>query len=62
MHREKPVLESLFNKVADLQTFRIVPSLKKDSDTCVFPENIAKCLRTPTLKNMCERLLLHVEP
>ena len=39
-----------FKKVATL--------LKKDSNTSVFPVNIAKLLWTSILKNICERLLL----
>ena len=40
-----------------LQTSRPVTSLKGDSSTGV-PANIARFLRTPILKNTCERLLL----
>ena len=44
-HRETPVLESLFNKVAGLRCFRA---------------KFAKFLRAPILKNIaCEQLLLH---
>ena len=44
------VLESLFNKVCNF--------IKKRLKHKCFPLNIAKFLRTPTLKNICERLLL----
>ena len=47
--RETPVLES---------SFRPATLLKRDSNT-VFPVNIGKFLRTPILKNICERLLLY---
>ena len=40
-----PLLESLFNRIGGLQ------------QKC-FPLNIAEFLRTPILKNICERLLL----
>ena len=38
-----------------LQTSRLA-TLKGDTSTC-FPVNIAKVLRTPNLKHICERLL-----
>ena len=38
-----------------LQTLRLA-TLKGDTNTC-FPVNIAKVLRTPNLKHICERLL-----
>ena len=43
--RKTPVVESLFNKVADLQAFRL-------QHRC-FPVNIAKILKTPILKIIC---------
>ena len=49
-HRKIPVLESLFNKTAGL--------IKKRHQHGYFPVNIAKYLRKPMLKNICERLLL----
>ena len=48
-----PVLKSLFNKVADLQASNFI---KK---RC-FPVNIAKILRTPILKKICEQQLLTI--
>ena len=47
-------LESLFNKVADLQARK---HIKRDSNMC-FPANITKFLRIPILKNICELLPL----
>ena len=44
-----------FNRVAD---FRPATILKKRLEHKCFPVNIAKFLRTPILKNICERLLL----
>ena len=54
-HRKTPVLESLFNKVADLQ-----PVKKRLQYRC-FPVNIAKSFRAAILKIICERLLLPLE-
>ena len=48
-----PVLESLFNKIAGLETCDFI---KKGLQHSCFPVNIAKFLRTPILKNICERL------
>ena len=50
----KAVLESLFNKVAELQACNCI---KKRLQHMYFPVKFAKCLRTPILKNICERLL-----
>ena len=50
-----PVLKPLFNEVAG---FRLATSLKRDSSHWCIPEKLAKFLRTPILKNMCERLIL----
>ena len=47
------VLESLFNNVAGFQEIL--------QHGC-FPMKFAKFLRTPILKNICERLLLFVSP
>ena len=55
IHREILVLECLFNKIAGLQVSR-----KRLQHRC-FPGNIAKVLRTPILKKICERLLLNFE-
>ena len=49
------MLESLFNKVAGLQPSNII---KERLQPRCFPVNIAKFLRTPILKNICELLLL----
>ena len=54
-HRKKPVLESLFNKAASLQACNFI---KKRLQCRGFPVKIAKFLRTPILKNICELLLL----
>ena len=49
------MLECPFNKVAALQACNFI---KKRLQHRLFPVNIAKLLRTPILKNICERLLL----
>ena len=49
------MLESLYNKATGLE---ICNFIKKRLQCRCFPENIAKFLRTPILKNFCERLLL----
>ena len=54
-HRKTPVLGSLFNIVVGLQAFNFI--IKRLQHKC-FPVNIAKLLRTPVLKNICEQLLL----
>ena len=54
----KPVLKHLFNKVAGLQACNL---MKKRLQHRYFPINIAKLLRTPILKNICEGLLLMME-
>ena len=51
------MLESLFNKVAGLQTCNYI---KKRLQHSCFPVNIKKFLRTPILKSICERLFLIV--
>ena len=48
------MLESL---LIALQVFRRA-TLLKDTPTLMFPMKFAKFLRTPILKNICERLLL----
>ena len=53
-HRKTPVLESIFNKVAGLWACNFIK--KKLQHRC-FPMKFAKLLRTPILKNICERLL-----
>ena len=50
------MLESLFNKFADLQTGNFIT--KRLEHRC-FPVNIAKFLKTPILKDIFERLLLN---
>ena len=52
------MLESLFNKVAELQTCNIIKKRLQHRCFCV---NIAKFLKTPILKIICERLLLPLE-
>ena len=55
---EAPVLESLLNKAADLQVCNFI---KKRLQHRYFPVIIAKFLRIPILKNICERLLLFIQ-
>ena len=50
-YRKTPALESLFNKVAGLQTCNIIK--KKLQHRC-FPVEFVKFLRTHILKNICE--------
>ena len=52
--QEIPVLESLFKKVAGLKARNFIK--KRHQHRC-FPVNIAKFLRVPISKNICERLL-----
>ena len=47
---------SLF--LTDLQAWRSL--LKRDSNSFFFPLNIAKFLKTPILKNFCERVFLRL--
>ena len=49
------VLESLSNEIAGLKTWRCPTLLKTDSNTGAFLRNY---LKSPTLKNICKRLLL----
>ena len=53
--RKTLVLGSLFNKVVGLQDGKYI---KKRLQQRCFVRNLRKCLRTPFLKNICERLLL----
>ena len=53
---ETPVLESLFNKGHQVCNF-----IKKRLQHRCFPVIIAKFLRIPILKNICERLLLFIQ-
>ena len=53
-----PVLESLFTKAADLQVCNFI---KKRLQHKCFPVIIEKFLRIPTLKNICEGLLLFIQ-
>ena len=55
---ETPVLGSLFNKAAALQACNFIK--KKLQHRC-FPVIIAKFLRIPILRNICERLLLYIQ-
>ena len=55
IHRKTPVLESLFNKVAELKACKFI---KKKLQRRCFPVNIAKFLRAPILKNTWEWLFL----
>ena len=52
-----PVLESLFNKVAGPEAFNFITKTLHHS---CFPVNIAKFLRTPFLKIICEWLHLRI--
>ena len=54
-HKKTPVLESLFNKAADLKTC----NFKRDSNKGFFSVNIVKFFKISILKSICERLLLH---
>ena len=49
------MLESPFNKIACLKAWNIIKKIVQHSG---FPVNFAKFLRTPSLKNICKRLLL----
>ena len=49
------MLESLFNKVTGVKACNFI---KKRLQHRCFPVKFAKFLRTPILKNFCERLLL----
>ena len=54
-HWKTTVIESLFNKVADLQACNFT---KKRLQHRCFPVKFVKFFRTTILKNICERLLL----
>ena len=51
IYRKTPVLELLFNKVTGLE---VCCFIKKRLQHRYFLVNIAKCLRTPILKNICK--------
>ena len=53
-----PLLESLLNKVAHLQVCNFI---KKKLQHRYFPVIVAKFLRIPISKNICERLLLFIQ-
>ena len=55
---ETLVLGPLFNKAAGLQVCNFI---KKRLQHRCFPVIIAKFLRIPILKNICERLLLFIQ-
>ena len=55
---ETPLFESLFNKAAP---FQVCNFFKKKLQLMCFPVIIAKFLRIPILKNICERLLLFIQ-
>ena len=57
IHKKTPLLQSLFNNVAGLRPCSFI---KKRLQHRCFPVNIAKSARTPNLKNICTRLLLHL--
>ena len=54
-HRKTPVLESVFNKVADIKAYKFIE--KKLQHRC-FPLIFAKFLGIPIFKKICEQLLL----
>ena len=56
-HRKTLALESLFNKVADLQAYNFIKRRVRHS---CFPVKFVKLLRTPILNNISERLLLGI--
>ena len=58
-HRKTPVLESLFNNVAGPQACNFI---KKILQYWCFPIKFAKFLRTPILRNICERLIRFDSP
>ena len=55
---ETPVLESLFNEAAGLQVCDFIRKRLQHRYSTVI---IAKVLRIPILKNICERLLLFIQ-
>ena len=57
LHRKISVLDSLFNEVAGLTVSNFI---KKRLQARWCPVKFVKFLRTPILKNICERLLLNV--
>ena len=54
--QENACVRVSFNKVSGLRPATL---LKNGFQHSCFPVNIAKFLRTPNLKNICERLLLN---
>ena len=56
VHKKTPVQELLFNIVSGLEDSSFI---KKRFQHKYFLVNIAKFLRTPILKNICEWLLLY---
>ena len=55
--KKTPELGSLFNKVVGLEACNFI---EKRLQLRCFPLNIAKFLKTPIMKNICERLLFWV--
>ena len=55
--KRTPVLESVFNKVASLR-LKACNFIEKRLQHRRFPVKSSKLLRTPILRNICERLLL----
>ena len=51
------MLESFLNSVAGLRAFNFI---KKKSQRSCFPVKFAKFLKKPTIKNICEQLLLYL--
>ena len=58
IHREKPVLESLFNYIAGIAGLQDCRFIIKRLQHRFFPVNIIKFLRKPILINIRKRLLL----
>ena len=56
MNNKELVLESFFNKFANLQPGNFITKRRQHS---YVPVNIAKFLKTSILKDICERLLLN---
>ena len=53
-----PVLESFFNKVAEISCLQHCRFIKKRLQHRCFSVNIANILRTRIMKNICEELFL----
>ena len=56
--QEKSIKKVTFNFFAIFTRKSLFTKVAEETPTQVFPVNIAKFLRTPILKNICEPLLL----